>query len=44
MIGKQRDILENKQKINVNDHSFQIDMKECLKSQKFSILGRRKNE
>jgi len=40
MIGKYRDILENKSKINVNDHSFNIDMKECLDSQKFSILGR----
>ena len=40
MIGKYRDIFENMQKINVNDHSFNTDMKECLASQKFSILGR----
>ena len=40
IIGKYRDIFENRQKINVNDHSFNTDMKECLDSQKFSILGR----
>ena len=40
MIGKYRDILENGTKINVNDHSFNNDMKECLDSHKFSILGR----
>jgi len=40
IIGKSRDIFENRQKINVNDHSFNTDMKECLDSQKFSILGR----
>ena len=40
MIGKYRDILENRTKINVNDHSFNNDMKECLDSHKFSILGR----
>ena len=43
MIGKYKDVLENRQKINVNDHSFNIDMKECLDSNKFSILGRIKN-
>ena len=40
MIGKYRAVLENRQKINVNDHTFNTDMKECLDSQKFSILGR----
>ena len=40
MIGKYRDILENRTKINVNDNSFNNDMKECLDFQKFSILGR----
>ena len=40
IIGKYSDIFENRQKINVNDHSFNTDMKECLDSQKFSILGR----
>ena len=41
--GKYRTLIENRQKINVNDHSFYTDMKECLDSQKFSILGRVKN-
>jgi len=43
MIGKYRDILENRTKINVNDHSFNTDMKECLDYHKFSILGRIKH-
>ena len=43
IIGKYKAVLENRQKINVNDHSFNTDMKECLDSQKFSILGRIKN-
>ena len=43
MIGKYKSVLENRQKINVNDLSFNTDMKECLDSQKFSILGRIKN-
>ena len=43
MIEKYRDVLENRQKINVNDHSFNTDMKECLDSHKFSILGRIQN-
>ena len=41
--GKYRALIENSQKINVNDHSFYTDMKECLDYQKFSILGRVKN-
>ena len=40
MIGKYGDIFENRTKINVNDRSFNNEMKECLDSQKFSILGR----
>jgi hypothetical protein len=40
IMGKYKDLLETNQKINVNDHSFNIDMKECLDSNKFSILGR----
>jgi hypothetical protein len=40
IIGKYKHIFENRQKINVNDHSFNTDMKECIDSQKFSILGR----
>ena len=41
--GKYKALIENRQKINVNDHSFNIDMKECLDYHKFSILGRIKN-
>ena len=41
--GKYKALIENRQKINVNDHSFYTDMKECLDYQKFSILGRVKN-
>ena len=44
ILSKYRDVLENRQKINVNDHSFNIDMKECLDSHKFSILGRIKSD
>ena len=40
IVGKFKDILENRQKINVNDQSFNINMKECLDARKFSILGR----
>ena len=40
MMGKYKDLFESNQKINVNSHSFNIDMKECLDSNKFSILGR----
>ena len=40
MMGKFKDLLESNQKINVNAHTFNIDMKECLDSNKFSILGR----
>jgi hypothetical protein len=40
IVGKYKDILENRQKINVNDQSFNINMKECLDAKKFSILGR----
>ena len=39
-MGKYKDLLESNQKINVNAHTFNIDMKECLDSNKFSILGR----
>ena len=41
--GKYIALIENRQKINVNDHSFNSDMKECLDFQRFSILGRIKN-
>ena len=43
MIGKYGDIFENRTKINVNDRSFNNEMKECIDSQKFSILGRVKH-
>ena len=43
MKEKYRDIIENKQKINVNDRTFNVDMKECLDDQKLSILGKIKN-
>ena len=39
-VGKYKDILENRQKINVNDQSFNINIKECLDTKKFSILGK----
>ena len=38
--GKYKDILETNKKINVNSSNFNIDMKECLDNNKFSILGR----
>ena len=40
LVDKYKDILENRQKINVNDLNFNINMKECLDSKKFSILGK----
>ena len=40
MVEEYKDILEKEQKINVNDKFFNIDMKECLDSRKFSILGK----
>ena len=39
IIGKYKDIMESRKKINVNDLSFNINIKECLDTQKFSILG-----
>ena len=42
LMDKYRDILENRQKINVNDVYFNVNMKQCLDSKKFSILGRLK--
>jgi hypothetical protein len=40
IVGKYKDILENRQKINVNDKSFNINIKECIDAKKFSILGK----
>ena len=42
LMEKYREILENRQKINVNDVYFNVNMKQCLDSKKFSILGRLK--
>ena len=39
LVEKYRNILENRQKVNVNDIYFNIKMKECLDSKKLSILG-----
>ena len=39
LVEEYRNILENRQKINVNDLYFNVKMKECLDSKKFSILG-----
>ena len=35
--------INNKNKININDPSFDIDMKECLDLNKLSILGKLSN-
>ena len=43
MKRKYRDLIENRQKINVNDISFNVDMRECLDDQKLSILGKIKS-
>ena len=43
MMVEYKDILEKGDKINVNDRFFNIDMKECLDSRKFSILGKVKH-
>ena len=40
IMGKYQNLLETNQKINVNSHFFNADMKECLDSNKFSILGK----
>lgn len=41
--GKYRELIENRGKINVNDHSFYTEMEDSLNFQNFSILGRIKN-
>ena len=41
---EQRIILEKNQKVNVNDHSFQYEMNECLNKKKLSILGKIKQK
>ena len=37
---EQRNILEKNQKVHVNDHFFQFEIKECLNKKKLSILGK----
>ena len=37
---KHKNILEKGQKVNINDQSFHIDMKECVNTKKLSILGK----
>ena len=45
MNDKYRDIIENSEKINVNEKSFNDEMKKCLETKKLSILGKfRKTE
>ena len=43
MMGKYKDIFDNKQKINVNDSCFNNDIMESLDEQNFNILGRLRN-
>ena len=44
MEGKYKDLIENRQKINVNDRAFNVNIKECLDDQNLSILGKIKNQ
>ena len=41
--SKYKTVIESSKKININDESFDIDINECLESNKFSILGKLKN-
>ena len=36
---KYRTLLENRKKVNINGKTFNIDMKDCLDKNNFSILG-----
>ena len=40
LVEKYKDLLENRKKINVNEVYFNYNMKECLNTKKFSILGK----
>ena len=40
--GKNRPLIENRQKVNANDHLFYSDMQENLDFKRFSIFGRAK--
>ena len=42
MRSKYKDFLENSKKININDDTFNMEMLECLKSQKLNILAEKK--
>ena len=42
LMEKYREILENRKKINVNDIYFNTNMKKCLDSNNFAILGKMK--
>ena len=39
LVEQYREVMESRKKVNVNDLYFNTNMKECLSSQKFSILG-----
>ena len=41
--SKYKSVIESSKKININDESFDMDINECLESNKFSILGKLKN-
>ena len=43
IIRKYKTVIENREKININDKSFDMDIKECLEFNKLSILGKLKN-
>jgi hypothetical protein len=43
IIREYKQVIENTEKININDKSFDIDIKKCLELNKFSILGKLKN-
>ena len=40
MEEKYKNIIEKNKKINVNDQSFNTDMKDCISSNNLSILGK----
>ena len=40
LIRKYKTAIENTEKININDKSFYKDIKDCLQSNKFTILGK----
>ena len=40
IISKYKPVIENTKKININDESFDMDINECLQSNKFSIFSK----